>query len=93
MTTVTRHHATDGYMTDTVTSIEFDVTDDDGMTVFVTVNPADRQLRYWSLPPTELMRHWVDSAIRESGYRRSGPRVDLSSGRVSWRFAYFARRV
>jgi hypothetical protein len=79
-------------MHDTITTIEFDP-DTECFTVFVNVKPADHSLRYWSLPPSELMRHWIDAAIREFGARRDGNRTELSGPIGGWRFVYYARKA
>jgi hypothetical protein len=87
MTTVTRLHASDHTFTDTETTIEFNL-DGESSAIFVTVRMVPG-LRYWSCPPSELMRYWIDSAIRDSGYRRNGARVEISSGMRTWKFVYY----
>ena len=81
-------------MTDTITSIEFDdEPNSESLTVFVNVRPSDPQLVWWSLPPSELMRHWIDAAIKSAGYKREGNRIELSGSIGAWRFVYYARKV
>ncbi len=93
MTTVTKLHAT-SYMTDTETRIEFDFEPNaEAGSVFVTVRPFDTTLQWWSVPPTETVRRWVDDAIRDYGFRRDGARIELSAGFGAWRYLYGARKV
>lgn len=76
-----------GYLPDTETWISYTP---GSSRVYVHVQEIPG-LRWWSCPPADVLRKWVDALIKPHGVKRDGPRMEVNSYFSGWKFQYWVK--
>jgi hypothetical protein len=80
-------HASGGTYADTETTVRYNP----GSNVAYVRVRCLPGLYYWSRPEAGIMREWVDAAIKESGMKRDGARVDMGYVTDGWSYNYYLK--